>query len=130
MKKQNIECPECGAPLNREVIVGIAGLDWGKKYECGSIFWPEKNKITVKGVACGIIAGLKKQLKEQTVAAQPNVVLDEHRRMVEALHEIRRPMMSAERCRRIAAHALPMSETPRTPNVLREPSGTDGSRLK
>ena len=61
---------------------------------------------------------------------QAAVVLDEHRRMVEALHEIRRPMMSAERCRRIAAHALPMSETPRTPNVLREPSGTDGSRLK
>jgi len=47
---------------------------------------------------------------------QAAVVLDEHRRMIEALHEIQRPMMSAERCRRIAKLALPMSEKPRTPN--------------
>ena len=47
---------------------------------------------------------------------QAAVVLDEHRRMVEALKEIRDTNWNSARCGKIAARALPMSETPRTPN--------------
>ena len=58
---------------------------------------------------------------------QAAVVLDEYRRMVEALHEIQRPMMGVDRCRRIAKLALPMSEKQRTPNPSPEPMrGGDG----
>ena len=47
---------------------------------------------------------------------QAAVVLDEHRRMVEALKEIRDTNWSSAKCGKIAGRALPMSETPRTPN--------------
>ena len=47
---------------------------------------------------------------------QAAVVLDEHRRMVEALKEIRDTNWNSAKCGKIAARALPMSETPRTPN--------------
>jgi hypothetical protein len=48
---------------------------------------------------------------------QAAVVLDEHRRMVEALKLFRDCTGSfGEDIRRIAARALPMSETARTPN--------------
>ena len=50
---------------------------------------------------------------------QAAVVLDEHRRMVEALRLFRDCEGSfGENIRRIAARALPMSETARTPNIV------------
>ena len=41
---------------------------------------------------------------------QAAVVLDEHRRMMEALKDIRDHNWSSDRCGRIASNALPMSE--------------------
>jgi hypothetical protein len=43
---------------------------------------------------------------------QAAVVLAEHRRMVEALKEIRDTNWNSAKCGKIAARALPMSETP------------------
>jgi hypothetical protein len=48
---------------------------------------------------------------------QAAVVLHEHRRMVEALKEIRDTNWNSAKCGKIAAHALPLSETRRTPNI-------------
>ena len=48
---------------------------------------------------------------------QAAVVLHEHRRMVEALKEIRDTNWNSAKCGKIAAHALPMSENPRTQNI-------------
>lgn len=58
---------------------------------------------------------------------QAAVVLDEHRRMVEALKQLSECNLTDDNCagldvanrriRNIARRALPMSETPRTPNV-------------
>jgi len=52
---------------------------------------------------------------------QAAVVLDEHRRMVEALKEIRDTNWNSTKCGKIAARALPMSETPRTLNEKVQP---------
>jgi ribosomal protein S7 len=59
---------------------------------------------------------------------QAAVVLDEHRRMVEALRQLSECNLTDDNCagldvanrriRNIARRAIPMSETPRTPNVL------------
>lgn len=58
---------------------------------------------------------------------QAAVVLDEHRRMVEALKQLSECNLTDDNCagldvanrriRNIARRALPMSETPRTPNA-------------
>ena len=47
---------------------------------------------------------------------QAAVVLDEHRTMAEALHAILNVSNTDKYIRHLAARALPMSETPRTPN--------------
>ena len=47
---------------------------------------------------------------------QAAVVLDEHRRMVEALKEIRDTNWNSAKCGKIAARALPMSERSRVRN--------------
>lgn len=59
---------------------------------------------------------------------QAAVVLDEHRRMVEALKQLSECNLTDDNCagldvanrriRNIARRALPMAETPRTPNSI------------
>lgn len=50
---------------------------------------------------------------------QAGVVLTEHRRMVEALIEIRDTNWSSAKCGQIAARALPMSVPRKPPNAVR-----------
>ena len=69
---QNLACPVCGCPKERDVLVGIAGTEWGQRFACGTIYWPAKKQTTVNGVACGIIAQLRAGGSEPAVSKTPS----------------------------------------------------------
>ena len=55
-------CPECGAEMDRLVIVGMRGIEMGPLYYCGTIYCPSIEQITVRGVCCKIICNLRNNL--------------------------------------------------------------------
>jgi hypothetical protein len=58
-------CTLCGSPVHIEVAVGMTGAERGPRFECGTIYWPSKDRVTVIGAACEIIQGLRSQIEQR-----------------------------------------------------------------
>ena len=44
--------------------MGLHGLEWGVLYYCGTIYWPSRDEVTAKGVACRQLAQAQARIEE------------------------------------------------------------------
>jgi len=66
------QCPRCGAPYDRDVLVGISGNTFGRKFSCGTIVGPAVQDIstppdgvTVLWAACAYFVQRAAQIDSQ-----------------------------------------------------------------
>lgn len=52
-------CPKCNMPRAGEARVGMAGIEFGPKFGCGSIYHPSLKRFTVETTACREITELR-----------------------------------------------------------------------
>lgn len=45
-------CPLCAAKFEMQVRAGMDARGTGRRYICGTIYWLEADRITVRGAAC------------------------------------------------------------------------------